>query len=181
MAGWSRTWRPWCVLCCLRASSDPCLLARGWSFEGLWGLVQRQGAAASRSVLPYQCSILNSACLAQLSFGLSTEYSKKPVQQEEKSDKVDADRQLYAKYYVSQIMQLGEEGIRDAWSKVCSGPGGMVAAGERLGDAGNKHARHWHALYGGAAMCAFASLGQHRHSAQAPGGPGGSRQWAWRT
>lgn len=34
------------------------------------------------------------------------------------SDKVDADRQVYAKYYVSQIMQLGEEGIQDAWSKV---------------------------------------------------------------
>ena len=62
--------------------------------------------------------------LAQLSFGLSTEYSKKPAQQEEKSDKVDADRQLYAKYYVSQIMQLGEEGIRDAWSKVSLGPYG---------------------------------------------------------
>ena len=31
---------------------------------------------------------------------------------------MDADRQIYAKYYVSQIMQLGEEGIRDAWSKV---------------------------------------------------------------
>ncbi len=59
--------------------------------------------------------------VAQLSFGLSTEYSKKPAQQDAKSDKVDADRQLYAKYYVSQIMQLGEEGIRDAWSKV--GPG----------------------------------------------------------
>lgn len=56
--------------------------------------------------------------MAQLSFGLSTEYSKKPAQQDAKSDKVDADRQLYAKYYVSQIMQLGEEGIRDAWSKV---------------------------------------------------------------
>lgn len=58
--------------------------------------------------------------MAQLSFGLSTEYSKKPAQQDAKSDKVDADRQLYAKYYVSQIMQLGEEGIRDAWSKVGS-------------------------------------------------------------
>jgi len=61
--------------------------------------------------------------VAQLSFGLSTEYSKKPAQQDAKSDKVDADRQLYAKYYVSQIMQLGEEGIRDAWSKV--GPGSV--------------------------------------------------------
>ena len=75
-------------------------------------------------MLPYQCSCLNWASLAQLSFGLSTEYSKKPAQQEEKSDKVDADRQLYAKYYVSQIMQLGEEGIRDAWSKVSLGPDG---------------------------------------------------------
>ena len=53
-------------------------------------------------------------CL-QLSYGLSTEYSKSPANA--KSDTIDADRQIYAKYYVSQIMQLGEEGIRDAWSK----------------------------------------------------------------
>lgn len=62
-------------------------------------------------------SILTILCLLQLSYGLSSEYagdkSKMP-----QSDKVDADRQVYAKYYVSQIMQLGEEGIQDAWSKV---------------------------------------------------------------
>ena len=53
---------------------------------------------------------------AQLSYGLSAEYSKSSAQ--DSADKVDADRQIYAKYYVSQIMQLGEEGIRDAWNKV---------------------------------------------------------------
>ncbi len=54
----------------------------------------------------------------QLSYGLSSEYSKSPAAEKTDSEKVDADRQLYAKYYVSQIMQMGEEGIRDAWSKV---------------------------------------------------------------
>lgn len=56
----------------------------------------------------------------QLSYGLSSEYSKGPAtgNSAEKAEKVDADRQLYAKYYVSQIMQMGEEGIRDAWNKV---------------------------------------------------------------
>ena len=58
----------------------------------------------------------------QLSYGLSSEYSKGPGTENsaEKVEKVDADRQLYAKYYVSQIMQMGEEGIRDAWNKVSS-------------------------------------------------------------
>lgn len=53
----------------------------------------------------------------QLSYGLSTEYSNQPSQV--KPDIADADQQIYAKYYVSQILQLGEEGIRDAWYKVC--------------------------------------------------------------
>ena len=52
----------------------------------------------------------------QLSYGLSTEYSNQPTQ--DKSEVVNADQQIYAKYYVSQILQLGEEGIRDAWFKV---------------------------------------------------------------
>ena len=55
----------------------------------------------------------------QLSYGLSSEYSKSPAAEKTDSEKVDADRQLYAKYYVSQIMQMGEEGIRDAWNKAC--------------------------------------------------------------
>lgn len=79
--------------------------------------------------------------MAQLSFGLSTEYSKKPAQQDAKSDKVDADRQLYAKYYVSQIMQLGEEGIRDAWSKVsCCSQSNLVGLQEHRSAA---HVCHW--------------------------------------
>lgn len=53
----------------------------------------------------------------QLSYGLSGEYTTKPAQA--RADVVDADQQIYAKYYVSQILQLGEEGIRDAWYKVC--------------------------------------------------------------
>ena len=55
-------------------------------------------------------------CSPQLSYGLSTEYANKP--QAKQSSKFDAERQLYSKYYISQIMQLGEEGIHDAWSKV---------------------------------------------------------------
>lgn len=51
----------------------------------------------------------------QLSYGLSTEYSNKPAQ--DKPEVINADQQIYAKYYVSQILQLGEEGIRDAWYK----------------------------------------------------------------
>ena len=58
----------------------------------------------------------------QLSYGLSSEYSKSPAAEKTDSEKVDADRQLYAKYYVSQIMQMGEEGIRDAWNKAIARP-----------------------------------------------------------
>ena len=61
--------------------------------------------------------ITHSVSCVQLSYGLSSEYSKSPAAEKTDSEKVDADRQLYAKYYVSQIMQMGEEGIRDAWSK----------------------------------------------------------------
>lgn len=57
-------------------------------------------------------------CFLQLSYGLSSEYTKKPQATDEA--KFDADRQLYSKYYVSQIMQMGEEGIHDAWVKVDS-------------------------------------------------------------
>ncbi len=51
----------------------------------------------------------------QLSYGLSTEYSNKPTS--EGKEKVDADRDVFAKYYVNQILEMGEEGIRDAWHK----------------------------------------------------------------
>lgn len=50
----------------------------------------------------------------QLSYGLSTEYAKKPSANED----FNAERQLYSKYYISQILQMGEEGIHDAWNKV---------------------------------------------------------------
>lgn len=47
---------------------------------------------------------------------MSTEYTKRPQAQEDRA--FDAERQLFSKYYIAQIMQLGEEGIHDAWSKV---------------------------------------------------------------
>ena len=52
----------------------------------------------------------------QLSYGLSTEYSKQP--QASNQEKVDADRDKYAKFYVHQILSMGEEGIRDAYRRV---------------------------------------------------------------
>ena len=54
----------------------------------------------------------------QLTYGLSTEYTNKPSQQAGKAEKVDADRDLFAKYYVNQIMSMDESGIKDAWHKV---------------------------------------------------------------
>ena len=54
--------------------------------------------------------------MLQLSYGLSTEYTKRP-QAREDSD-FNAERHLFSKYYIAQIMQLGEEGIHDAWNKV---------------------------------------------------------------
>ena len=81
----------------------------------------------------------NSECLplilllqVQLSYGLSTEYSNKPT--EAKAEEVDADQYIYAKYYVSQIMQLGEEGIRDAWYKVSIYCASSALLCTRLGD-----------------------------------------------
>ena len=53
----------------------------------------------------------------QLSYGLSTEYSKAPQEQPGR-DMVDADRDKYAKFYVHPILNLGEVGIRDAYRKV---------------------------------------------------------------
>jgi hypothetical protein len=54
----------------------------------------------------------------QLTYGLSTEYTNKPSEKEGKAEKVDADRDLFAKYYVNQIMSMDESGIKDAWHKV---------------------------------------------------------------
>ena len=60
-------------------------------------------------------------CLCtQLSYGLSTEYSKQP--QASNQGKVDADRDKYAKFYVHQILSMGEEGIRDAYRRVSNPP-----------------------------------------------------------
>lgn len=52
----------------------------------------------------------------QLTYGLSTEYTNKPSS--EGKEKVDADRDVFAKYYVNQILSMDESGIKDAWHKV---------------------------------------------------------------
>ena len=84
-----------------------------------WACTEKgEGQAWASRVVALPCLTFRWAllCCLQLSYGLSAEYSKNTA--EDSAEKVDADRQIYAKYYVSQIMQLGEEGIRDAWSKV---------------------------------------------------------------
>ena len=55
----------------------------------------------------------------QLSYGLSSEYQNKPVH-DRRLDAIDPDAQVFSKYYLSQILQLDEQGIRDAWHKVCT-------------------------------------------------------------
>ena len=56
-------------------------------------------------------------CL-QLSEGLSSEYIKRSDREgDEKAAKFDADRLIYSKYYVHQVLQQGEESLRDAWTK----------------------------------------------------------------
>ena len=81
----------------------------------------------------------------QLSTGLSSEYSRTPASESSSAGKggaggaaggggsgassssakpgagrrvADADASVYAKYYVNQILQLGEEGIKGAWARV---------------------------------------------------------------
>ena len=52
-----------------------------------------------------------------MSYGLSSEYQNKPVH-DKRLDAIDPDAQVFSKYYLSQILQLDEQGIRDAWHKV---------------------------------------------------------------
>lgn len=89
----------------------------------------------------------------QLSYGLSTEYSNKPTS--EGKEKVDADRDVFAKYYVNQILEMGEEGIRDAWHKASSLAGEsnvmprvkldqtLVMSDESMRNAWHKLCRRW--------------------------------------
>ena len=57
-------------------------------------------------------------CCLQLSEGLSSEYIKRSDREgDEKAAKFNADRQIYSKYYVHQVLQQGEESLRDAWTK----------------------------------------------------------------
>lgn len=56
---------------------------------------------------------------------MSSEYIKSSKAEagdvDEETAKFDADRAVNSKYFVNQILQQGEEGLRDAWSKVrCS-------------------------------------------------------------
>lgn len=55
--------------------------------------------------------------LSQLNAGLSTEYQSKP-NANTAPDTVDADKALFAKYYVHQILQMDEDALRAAWNKV---------------------------------------------------------------
>lgn len=55
---------------------------------------------------------------ALLNAGLSTEHAGKL--DSTRGQLVDADRQICAKYYVQQILDLDEDGIQQAWSKVSS-------------------------------------------------------------
>ncbi|KAA6420901.1 MAG: Sucrose-phosphate synthase [Trebouxia sp. A1-2] len=61
---------------------------------------------------------------ALLSEGLSSEYIKNRKTEDgdvdEETAKFDSDRQVNSKYFVNQILQQGEEGLRDAWSKATS-------------------------------------------------------------
>jgi hypothetical protein len=55
----------------------------------------------------------------QLSAGLSTEHISRPATEEKvKEANLDADAAIAAKYYVNQILNTDEEGIREAWKKV---------------------------------------------------------------
>lgn len=62
------------------------------------------------------------SAITQLNEGLSSEYIKNRKTEDgdvdESTAKFDADRQVNSKYFVNQILQQGEEGLRDAWSKV---------------------------------------------------------------
>eukprot|EP00884_Botryococcus_braunii_P004374 jgi/Botrbrau1/13938/Bobra.0193s0005.1 len=55
---------------------------------------------------------------ALLGQGLSSEYTRS--EKTETATNVDADRDVTARYYLNSVLQMGEEGIRDAWSKATS-------------------------------------------------------------
>lgn len=79
--------------------------------------------AAYRQAMPFDAAHLLGMSSLQLSEGLSSEYIKNSKSEDgdvdESTAKFDADRQINSKYFVNQILQQGEEGLRDAWSKVC--------------------------------------------------------------
>ena len=61
--------------------------------------------------------IFTSSSSPQLNAGLSTEYQSRP-NANAAPDTVDADKALFAKYYVHQILQMDEDALRAAWNKV---------------------------------------------------------------
>ena len=105
------------LLCSVRLHpfSCPAFLSEAW-------FVYIQEMAGNLASSEHHLTSSRGVSCVQLSYGLSSEYSKSPAAEKTDSEKVDADRQLYAKYYVSQIMQMGEEGIRDAWNKASADP-----------------------------------------------------------
>lgn len=74
-------------------------------------------AACTVLVDPRTRGILTRGAVAvQLGQGLSSEYTRS--ERTETAENVDADRDVTARYYLNSVLQMGEEGIRDAWSKV---------------------------------------------------------------
>ncbi|GAB4822201.1 hypothetical protein N2152v2_009247 [Parachlorella kessleri] len=58
---------------------------------------------------------------ALLSFGLSSEYTGAPKVAENKRAKdIDADKQLYSRYYVRSLLNLEENDLKNAWIKAAS-------------------------------------------------------------
>jgi hypothetical protein len=54
---------------------------------------------------------------AVLSFGLSSEYAG-ATSEAAASKAADLDRSLYSKYYVTSLLKLDEDALKNAWSKV---------------------------------------------------------------
>lgn len=52
-----------------------------------------------------------------LSFGLSSEYAGATAETAN-SKAADLDRSLYSKYYVTSLLKLNEDALKNAWSKV---------------------------------------------------------------
>ncbi|CAG9460146.1 unnamed protein product [Pedinophyceae sp. YPF-701] len=65
---------------------------------------------------------------ALLSYGLSSENTQPAAE----GDEVDADRQLYNRYYVNQILGMKEDEIQRAWSRANASASGLGEKDQRL-------------------------------------------------